>query len=219
MSNGCTVVDGKIREIDLPTSWLERCQIVEYMRTFLFGRPAWAFMNATFIASGAFCLLHRETVVLAGGYSSDTVAEDCDIIASVHEYLRNKKWKYRMVFTSDPVCWTEAPRTMSMLARQRRRWQLGLLQVVMKHNHMILNPKYGILGMVSMPFHAYIEAFGCVVETIGLILVPFSFIVGAMPLSLFLLLIFLAFGYGTMLSVASVLMQESTFGAIRRPAT
>jgi arginine exporter protein ArgO len=64
--------------------------------------------------------------------------------------------------------------------------------------------------MVSMPFHAYIEAFGCVVETIGLVLVPFSFIIGAMPLSLFLLLIFLAFGYGTMLSVASVLMQEST---------
>ena len=210
MTNGCTVVDGKIKEIALPTSWLERCQIVEYMRTFLFGRPAWAFMNATFIASGAFCLLHRETCILAGGYSHETVAEDCDIIATVHQYLRDKKWKYRMVFTSDPVCWTEAPRTMSMLSRQRRRWQLGLLQVVMKHNHMVFNPRYGILGLVSMPFHAYIEAFGCVVETLGLFLVPFTFIIGAMPLSLFLLLAFLAFGYGTMLSVASVLMQEST---------
>ena len=210
ISNGCTIANGKIRAIALPLTWIERCQIVEYMRTFLFGRPAWSFLSATFIASGAFCLLHRETAVLAGGYSLGTVAEDCDIIASMHEYLRQKKWKYRMAFTTDPVCWTECPRSLKMLARQRRRWQMGLVQTVMKHNHMIFNPRYGMLGMLTMPFHAYIEAFGCVIESIGLVLVPFSFIVGAMPLSLFLLLIFLAIGYGTLLSIASVLMQETT---------
>ncbi len=115
-----------------------------------------------------------------------------------------------MAFTTDPVCWTECPRTVSMLARQRRRWQLGLMQTVMKHEKMIFNPRYGMLGMLSMPFHAYVEAIGCVIEAAGTILVPFSFLVGAMPFSLFLLLVFLAIGYGTLLSIASVLLEETT---------
>jgi hypothetical protein len=67
-----------------------------------------------------------------------------------------------------------------------------------------------MLGMVSMPFHAFIEAIGCVVETVGLVILPLSFFVGAMPFSLFLLLVFLAFGYGTLLSFASVLLAEAT---------
>ena len=210
IANGCTVRQGKIEAVDLPRSWLERCQVVEYIRTFLFGRPGWNFLNATFIASGAFCLLHKESVIAAGGFGTDTVTEDIDVIASLHRTLRAEGKRYRMVFATDPICWTEAPRDLRMLARQRRRWQLGLLQTVVKHHDMILNPRYGALGMLSMPFHAYIEAVGCLVEALGTVLIPFSFLVGAMPLSLFLLLMFLAVGYGTLLSTGSVLMEEAT---------
>ena len=210
IANGCTARNGRIESVDLPHTWLERCQVVEYIRTFLFGRPGWNFLNATFIASGAFCLLHRESVIAAGGFGTDTVTEDIDVIATLHRTLRSKGQPYRMVFSSDPVCWTEAPKDLRMLARQRRRWQLGLLQTVMKHNDMIFNPRYGALGMLSMPFHAYIEAVGCLVEALGTVLIPFSFLVGAMPLSLFLLLMFLAVGYGTLLSTGSVLMEEAT---------
>jgi cellulose synthase/poly-beta-1,6-N-acetylglucosamine synthase-like glycosyltransferase len=211
IANGCTLgKDGELMNIDLPKSWIERCQIVEYIRTFLFGRPGWNFLHATFIASGAFCLLHRESVVGAGGFSTDTVTEDIDIIATLHKHMRAKGWKYRMVFTTDPVCWTEAPSSIKMLAPQRRRWQLGLVQTVMKHNDIILDPRYGLLGMLGMPFHAYIEAIGCLVEAIGTILIPFSFLVGAMPFSLFLLIMGLAVGYGTLFSLGSVLLEEAT---------
>ena len=210
IANGCTVRNGRIEAMDLPRSWLERCQVVEYIRTFMFGRPGWNFLNATFIASGAFCLLHRESVIGAGGFGTDTVTEDIDMIASLHRTLRAKGEPYRMVFATDPICWTEAPKDLRMLARQRRRWQLGLLQTVVKHNDMIFNHRYGALGMLSMPFHAYIEAVGCVVEALGTVLIPLSFLVGAMPLSLFLLLLFLAVGYGTLLSTGSVLMEEAT---------
>ncbi len=210
IANGCKVQDGHITEIDLPHSWLERCQVVEYIRTFLFGRPGWNFLNATFITSGAFCLMHKQSVIDAKGMSTETVTEDIDLVATLHQHFRQKKWDYRMVFTTDPICWTEAPRTVSMFARQRRRWQVGLVQTVMKHNHMIFNHHYGTLGFLSMPFHAYVEALGCVVEAIGLVLVPFSFLVGAMPFSLFLLILALAVGYGTLLSLGSVLLEEST---------
>jgi cellulose synthase/poly-beta-1,6-N-acetylglucosamine synthase-like glycosyltransferase len=210
IANGCSVERGKVTEIALPKTWLERCQVVEYIRTFLFGRPGWNFLNANFICSGAFCLLQKEAVVLSGGFGTDTVTEDIDMIATLHQFMRAKGWKYRMTFTTDPVCWTECPKSFDMLARQRRRWQLGLMQTVMKHDKMIFSYKHGMLGMISMPFHAFIEAVGCVVEAAGLIILPLSFFVGAMPFALFLMLMFLAFGYGTLLSIASVLLAEAT---------
>ena len=155
-------------------------------------------------------MLNKELVIKVGGFSRETVTEDIDIIATLHTFLRKHGWKYRMVFTTDPVCWTECPKSLQMLGRQRRRWQLGLIQTVIKHDKMIFDPRYRSTGMLSMPFHAYVEAMGSVVEAAGTIILPLSFLVGAMPWSLFLLMMVLAFAYGTLLSMGSVLLAEAT---------
>jgi cellulose synthase/poly-beta-1,6-N-acetylglucosamine synthase-like glycosyltransferase len=98
-----------------------------------------------------------------------------------------------------------------MFARQRRRWQLGLMQTVMKNDDIIFNRKFGSLGFFSMPFHAYIEAMGCLIEAIGFwFIMPLGFILGAIPAWLFFLFLFLAVGYGTLLSMGSVLLEEAT---------
>jgi cellulose synthase/poly-beta-1,6-N-acetylglucosamine synthase-like glycosyltransferase len=210
IANGCTVRNGRIKNIDLPKSWVERCQAVEYIRTFMFGRAGWSALGATFVAAGAFCLFHRESVVLAGGFSNDTVTEDIDMIATLRGTLTALGRKYRIAFTSDPVCWTEAPTTVRMLARQRRRWQLGLMQTVAKHSRMMLNPRYGSLGLIGLPFHAVIEGFGSIIEALGTFLIPIAYVAGWLPLPMFLLFLVLAVGYGTLLSLASVLLEEIT---------
>jgi cellulose synthase/poly-beta-1,6-N-acetylglucosamine synthase-like glycosyltransferase len=209
--NGCRVKGNEVVGIALPSGTLERFQVVEYLRSFLFGRPGWSMLGATFIAAGALCVFHRESAIDAGGFSSDTVTEDVDIVASIHRDKRTRKQKYRMVFSTDPVCWTLAPHTVGMLARQRRRWQLGLLQTLMKHDYMLFNPRYGTLGMLSMPFHTFIEGFGCVVEALGYVLVPISFMLGMTPLWLFLMFIFLAISYGALLSIGGVMLEEITY--------
>jgi cellulose synthase/poly-beta-1,6-N-acetylglucosamine synthase-like glycosyltransferase len=211
IANGCTLRNGRLAKIGLPSSWLELCQIVEYIRTFLFGRPGWNMLNATFIASGAFCVLHRESVIKAGGFSNDTVTEDIDMIARVRRYLTQEKRKFKVIFTSDPICWTEGPRSLSMLARQRRRWQLGMTQTLIRNRDMIFNRAYGSTGMLSMPFHLFVEACGCVVEAIGtLVLIPISLFVLKTPLPIFLLFLLLAVAYGTLLSMGSVVLEEIT---------
>ena len=209
--NGCTVHESQVTTIRLPRRPLERFQVVEYLRSFLFGRTGWNLLNATFIASGAFCIFHRETVMDAGGFSSDTVTEDIDIVACIHRNLRAKKRAYRMSFTTDPVCWTLAPHTRKLLGRQRRRWQLGLIQTVMKHNEMLFSSRFGAVGMLSMPFQTFVEALGCLVEFGGYFLIPVSFMLGLTPLYLFVLFILLAFVYGSFLSVGSVLLEEITY--------
>jgi len=209
--NGCVVENGQVTEIRLPERPIEKFQIVEYLRSFLFGRTGWNLIQGTFIASGAFCIFHRETVIEAGGFGHDTVTEDIDVVANVHRLMRAKKRKYRTSFTTDPVCWTIAPHTRELLGKQRRRWQLGLIQTVMKHNTMLFNYKYGTIGLLSLPFQTFVEGFGCLVEFGGYILIPVSFLLGLTPLDLFLLFVLLAFVYGTFLSVGSVVLEEITY--------
>jgi hypothetical protein len=47
-----------------------------------------------------------------------------------------------------------------VLTRQRDRWQRGLLQSLAEHRVMLLNPKYGRIGMVAYPYFWFMEGFG-----------------------------------------------------------
>jgi hypothetical protein len=98
-----------------------------------------------------------------------------------------------------------------MLARQRRRWQLGMTQTLIRNHDMIFNPAYGNTGLISMPFHLFMEVCGCVIEAFGtLVLIPVSLIVLKTPQPIFFLFLFLAVAYGTLLSMGSVVMEEIT---------
>ena len=98
-----------------------------------------------------------------------------------------------------------------MLARQRRRWQLGLCQTIWKHREMLFNRKYGIAGMLSFPFHLYVEGLGAAVEFIGYLLIPLAIALKLVPLHLCTLFIVLGLTYGSFLSVGAVLLEELSY--------
>jgi cellulose synthase/poly-beta-1,6-N-acetylglucosamine synthase-like glycosyltransferase len=209
--NGCQISDGQVAQVALPRSPLERFQVVEYLRSFLFGRTGWDLLGGTLIVSGAFAVFHRETVMEAGGFSHETVTEDMDLIVQLHHWAARNKRRIRMSFTSDPVCWTECPASLKMLSRQRRRWQLGLCQTLWKHSEMLFNRKYGMVGTFSFPFHLYVEALGAVVEFLGYFMVPLAIIFGMVPAMLYLLFVLLSLAYGGLLSIGAVLLEELTY--------
>ncbi|HZT68754.1 MAG TPA: glycosyltransferase [Terriglobia bacterium] len=209
--NGCDVRDGRVTKVALPKSRLERFQVVEYLRSFLFGRTGWDLLGGTLIVSGAFAVFHRETVVEAGGFAHDTVTEDMDLVVQLHHWAAKNKRRIRMSFTSDPVCWTECPATLKMLGKQRRRWQMGLCQTLLKHAEMLFNRKYGLVGNFSFPFHLYVEALGAVVEFLGYFMVPLAIILGLVPAMLYLLFVLLSLAYGGLLSIGAVLLEELTY--------
>jgi cellulose synthase/poly-beta-1,6-N-acetylglucosamine synthase-like glycosyltransferase len=209
--NGCDVQDGKVVKVGLPETAVERFQVVEYLRSFLFGRTGWDLLGGTLIVSGAFAVFHRETVLETGGFQHDTVTEDMDLIVQIHRWAIHNNRKIKMRFTSDPVCWTECPPNLKMLARQRRRWQLGLGQTLWKNSEMLFNGKFGLVGWASFPFHLYVEALGAPVEFIGYFMVPLALLFGMVPVPLFILFVALSLVYGSFLSVGSVLLEELTY--------
>ncbi len=55
-----------------------------------------------------------------------------------------------------------------MLAKQRRRWHRGLAEILSRHRGMLLRPKYGVIGMVTMPWFVVFELLAPFLELFGL---------------------------------------------------
>jgi len=209
--NGCVVRGGRIEELKLPKDSLSRLQIVEYVRSFLFGRAGWSAVNSLLIISGAFSVINKRALSAIGGYTTRTVTEDMDLILTLHKYFIDAGKRYKILFVPDPVCWTEAPQSLKMLGRQRRRWHMGLMQSIICHKKMIFNPKYSAVGLFALPYQLLIELLGPVVEMLGYIVVTVSFFLGIVDGRFFILFLTMAILIGVFLSTGAILLEEMTY--------
>lgn len=128
-----------------PRTLIARCQSLEYACGFNMDRRAYAAWNCITVLPGAICALRRSALVKAGGFSTDTLAEDTDLTLALH------KSGYRIAYAPDAIAWTEAPETYRALAKQRFRWAFGTLQCLWKHKDMLFNPRFGALAWFSLP--------------------------------------------------------------------
>jgi len=209
--NGCKITSGRVVKVGLPAKVLPIFQIVEYLRAFLSGRMFWNIFQGSLIVSGAFGILKKQMVIEIGGYSTDTVGEDMELVTRIHRVMLERKESYKIVFVPEPVCWTEVPDTIKGLARQRNRWHRGLLETLLRHIKMLLNPKYKMVGMGAMPYFFFIEFLGPIVEGFGYIMIIITFLLGILDLNFALIFLFVSIIYGTMFSVGAVLLEELSF--------
>ena len=119
------------------------------------------------LISGAFGLFQREALIDVGGYDATAIGEDMDLTVRLQVHYRDRKRPIRIAHVPLPVCWTQAPEDFSSLRAQRRRWRRGLLQVLWRHRRMIGNPRYGIVGMGVLPYVAFFEGLGPLIEVTG----------------------------------------------------
>lgn len=208
--NGCEVSGGRVTRIDSPRSWIGRFQVVEYLRAFLGGRVAFGAYNCMMVISGAFGVFSKSVLLSVGGYRTDTVGEDMELVVRLHRFLRGERRPYRIVFEPDPVCWTEVPESLTVLRRQRNRWQRGTIETLWKHRKMMLRPSFGLLGMAAFPYFLLFETIGPLVELSGYLLTILGLAFGIVDLEVAMLFFLAAISYGVLLSVASVVLEELT---------
>lgn len=217
VANGCVVERAGIRSVNLSRSPLVRMQTIEYIRAFLSGRVGLSGLNSLLIVSGAFGVFRTDVVREVGGYSTDTVTEDMEIIVRIHRHLADEGTEYRMEFVPQPVAWTRVPESVGALGRQRRRWYRGLLQTLSMHRSAIGRPRYGVVGLFALPFFLFVEAIGPLVEGAGYLVVPAAFLLGVLELDFFLLFLAVAVGLGALLSWLSVLEEVIGFRRYEKP--
>lgn len=210
-ANGCKVGNGRITQALLPMNPLVSIQTVEYLRAFFSGRLGLMATNALLIISGAFGIFNKEVVKEVGGYDASTIGEDMELVVRMHRRLKEAGKPYRITFSAEAVCWTEVPDSLRILGRQRNRWQRGLLDSLMKHKKMMLNPRYGAVGMFGVPFFWICEMCSPVVELLGYILTILSLSLGRADLQQIALFFLVSVVYGILLSLMAILIEEFTF--------
>jgi cellulose synthase/poly-beta-1,6-N-acetylglucosamine synthase-like glycosyltransferase len=125
---------------------LTKLQSLEYVVGFNLERRMGDLFDCITVVPGAIGAFRKSVLHSVGGFTYDTLAEDTDLTLSI------KEQGHRIVYDASAIAYTEAPATVRDLLKQRFRWTFGTMQAVWKHRRTILNPKYGTVGMIGLPY-------------------------------------------------------------------
>jgi len=125
------------------TNLWTRWQALEYITSQNFERRALDVLGAVSVVPGAIGAWRVSAVREAGGYHTDTVAEDADLTMAL------LRMGYRVEYEDMALAYTEAPTNANGLMRQRFRWSFGILQAVYKHRSVVA--RKGVLGWIALP--------------------------------------------------------------------
>ncbi len=128
-------------EKNILTKW----QSIEYTTAQNFDRRAFDLLNCITVVPGAIGAFRKSAIIAAGGFTTDTLAEDCDLT------IRLQRRRGIVRNCTEAIAVTEAPETLKQFMKQRFRWSYGIMQSFWKNKDACFNPRFGTLGMIALP--------------------------------------------------------------------
>lgn len=188
------------------SSWLVTFQRIEYLRTFICERLGWSLLDSTVLISGAFCMVKKEALERVGGFNHHSITEDFDLIVRLRKVYSVEE--HSMKTFPVTTCYTQVPGKIRHLMRQRIRWQLGLVQTLFAHKKLFMNPLYGVVGMLAIPYMWIVELLSPIVELIAYVVVPAAWIMGDISTEAFLAWPIAALTYNFLLSLTGLYLDR-----------
>ena len=211
IANGCEIINGKVKKVDTPKTWLETIQIVEYLRAYTNGRMGWVALDSVMIISGAFGIFSKKAVMEVNGYNQNTLGEDMELVLKLRKHALKHNTNINISFIPDAICWTQCPDNLKTLSIQRKRWQRGLLESLWNFKFLCFNLKSGKLGFFAFPFFVFVEALGPIFEAVGYISLFLLAIFGFLDWMACVYFYLLALCSGLILSFCAVLIEVIFF--------
>jgi len=137
-------VAGNVRvgnTLNMLTNW----QSIEYTTSQNFDRRAYDAVNSVLVVPGAIGAFRKTAMKEIEGFTTDTLAEDCDLT------LRMLRAGYVIKTCNDALALTEAPETLNMFMKQRSRWTFGMMQSFWKHRDLLFSFKKPNIGLIALP--------------------------------------------------------------------
>lgn len=174
-------------QVNMITRW----QSIEYVTSQNFDRRAFDLLNCITVVPGAIGAFRKDAILIAGGFTTDTLAEDCDLTMRLHIQ------GYSVRNCTSAISYTEAPETFRQFLKQRFRWSFGVMQCFWKHRDTVFNPRYKNFGMVAMPniliyqmILPFLAPLADIILVLSLIAASFGIIVASIPHIIFYYIIF-----------------------------
>lgn len=206
--NGSKVENGIVTQVGMPKKFIERVQVLEYLRAFLFGRVSLSSLKALMIISGAFGVYRWDAFALLRGWNRNAIGEDMDAVVRLHRLIHEKGLDWKVDFVPTPLSWTQVPMTWKSLGIQRDRWQRGLMQVLMGNSKMFFNPRYGAVGVVGFPYFFLLEMLSAVIEFVCYPLTLIAFALGAVNVTFMIYVLCFVLVWGLCISFATIYIQD-----------
>ena len=92
----------------------------------------------------------------------------------------------------------------------------GTIETLWIHRKMFLNPKYKMLGMVSVPYWTFFEFLAPFIEFMGLLITLIFVLLGILNWKFFFILLLFVYTFAAMFSVLALLSEELTYHKYHR---
>lgn len=125
-AGGARVIKGRIEAANPYDSWISGCYAIYFgmFHTFYNKARASCGLSAKLVGTGF--ALHRDVLVNADGWNTETIAEDAEFAAHLAQLGE------RVVYVPQAVAYDEEPNSFAVSMTQRRRWCSGIMQVSFK---------------------------------------------------------------------------------------
>lgn len=210
VANEVVIENGEITDHRFPYKPIILMQMLDYARIFMGTRMLFDAYNGNMIISGACGLFRKDIVIQAGGYNTDIVGEDMELVVKLHAFCRSRKIPYRIVYAPDAVCWSQVPSNFKSLKAQRRRWHMGLFQSIQLHKTVLFNPSYGTMGLVALVYYLLMEAIEPMIELIGIVVIILAAILHMLNIPFMAWYFLLFFLLSALLTITSFFMRNYT---------
>lgn len=194
-------------KLALPRRWLPRLQAVELLRSALFAPLGWSVCNAMPHAPSSLSLLRVDAAMQAGGYDTAAVDPQAELILRLQRTLRAQGRQHGLRFVAEALCARETAASWADWARQRSAWQHGLNDAL-RRNRRWPPTRAGLAGWLAYPFTLLCEAWGPVIETFGYLFMLAALAFGLLPIPVFCAFLTVAIGFGILLSLSGVLLDD-----------
>lgn len=127
-----------------PKSIIQYAQRAEYDMAH-YTKKMLAFMEGIHVTPGPFSIFRKKVFDDLGPYRKAHHTEDQEIALRMH------KFGYKINHCPDAYVYTGGPSSVPKLFRQRVRWIYGFLQNARDYKELIFRPRYGAVGMFTLP--------------------------------------------------------------------
>lgn len=162
----------------------------------------------SFFVAGIFGVFRKEPVVALGGYRTDALDENMELLVRLQRQLSRR---HHFVWVRDSVCWNKAAENWRALRVQRMRWQYGLSESLEMNRKLNLARKGEGAGGLGFPLMLLFELLGPPLEVLGYLAMTLLWLAGMISLQVFGTFMLAAIGLGIALSVSGVAVEEILF--------
>lgn len=123
---------------------VQRAQKTDYELQ-IYIKKMYAFIDAIHVTPGPFSIFRKSVFEKIGPYKHAHQTEDQEIAMRMHQN------NMRIEHAPDAYVYTNTPKTVKALYKQRTRWIYGFIRNSLDYKHMFFKKKYGNIGFITLP--------------------------------------------------------------------